>query len=62
MLLDRENGGDWIDADTRWILVRLDPDGVPHGGLALESMSLVCNVFNAECKHGVFDIDWGYPI
>ena len=59
MLLDRDNGGDWIDADERWILVRLDAVGSGLGTLGVQSKAMAYDIINNECRHGIHEIDWG---
>ena len=59
MLLDRQNGGDWVDADTRWVLVRMDVGHMACGTVAVVSRAMAYDIINNECRHGIHDVDWG---
>ena len=62
MLLDRKNGGDWVDADDRWVLVRTTDDLSLYGTLSVQTKAIGYDVINTECRHKVFEIDWGVPL
>lgn len=57
VIYDRENGGDWIDADTRWVVAAYDSE---HSNLAImeaSSLRIARETMKGAREHG-FQTDW----
>lgn len=39
VVYDRNNGGDWIDASTRWVVAKYDTEGLNEGLLDMPTKS-----------------------
>lgn len=58
-LYDRNKGGDWIDADARWIVCRYDHDDVNTGIVSFETRKDATETMRAEASGEATGIDWG---
>lgn len=59
VIYDRQNGGDWIDAETRWVVAAYDHDELNIGFLECESERIARDTMKAA-RDG--DADWIAPL
>ena len=57
MILDRDNGGAWVDSDERWLTLWFDsPDGDDHVGPGHTSLALARSFMKQEIEYpGSYD-------
>jgi hypothetical protein len=44
VVYDRQNGGDWIDADTRWIVSKYDAERLNEGVLEMATKAMAIDL------------------
>lgn len=59
VVYDRKNGGDWIDADDRWVTVAYDKDQSQVSMISSRTQSLARDAMKGARELG-FKCDWAF--